>query len=77
MADAKLYGQVNVTHQSSAASDIRTAIYEPFSGNIINPAALLGRLKPFGQVNLALGSEWDRFSLEAFVENVVDKRSGY
>ncbi|MCH7863343.1 MAG: TonB-dependent receptor, partial [Proteobacteria bacterium] len=41
---AKVYGQVNATYQSSASSDIRTAVYQTFTGNVINPAALLGRL---------------------------------
>ena len=74
MGAAKVYGQVNATYQSSAASDIRTAIYEVFSGNIINPAAQLGRLPAFGQVNLAIGADLDRLSLEFFVQNVGDTR---
>ncbi|WP_295633522.1 TonB-dependent receptor [Novosphingobium sp.] len=74
MGSAKVYGQFNATYQSSASSDIRTAIYEVFSGNVINPAAQLGRLPAFGQINLAIGSEWDRLSLEAFVQNVADER---
>ena len=74
MGAAKVYGQVNATYQSSASSDVRTAIYEVFSGNVINPAAQLGRLPSFGQINLAIGSDWDRFSLEAFVQNVGDER---
>lgn len=74
MGAAKVYGQLNATYQSSASSDIRTAIYEVFSGNVINPAAQLGRLPAFGQVNLAVGSDWDRYSLEFFVQNVGDVR---
>lgn len=74
MGAAKVYGQLNATYQSSASSDIRTAIYEIFSGNIINPAAQLGRLKEFATVNLAIGAEWDSFSIEAFVANVFDER---
>ena len=74
MGATKVYGQVNATYQSSASSDIRTAIYEVFSGNVINPAAQLGRLPAFGQINLAIGSDWDRFSLEAYVQNVGDER---
>ena len=60
---AKVYGQVNGTYQGSAPSDLRTAI-----------AAAQGQLDAFGQVNLALGSEWDRYSIEAFVSNVADVR---
>ena len=32
------------THQSSASSDLRTAIIQPGTGDIVNPAALTGRL---------------------------------
>ena len=74
MGSAKVYGQFNATYQSSAASDIRTAIYEVFSNDIINPAAQLGVLKEFATVNLAVGGEWDKFSIEAFVANVFDER---
>lgn len=74
MGAAKVYGQVNGTYQSSAASDLRTATYETFSGNVINPSAQLGRLKAYGQMNLAAGAEWDAFSLEIYVSNVFDER---
>ena len=74
MGPAKLYGQVNATYQSSASSDIRTAIYETFSGNVISPADQLGRLKSFSTVNLALGADWESFRIEAFVSNVFDER---
>ncbi|MGJ3647788.1 TonB-dependent receptor [Sphingomonas sp. GlSt437] len=71
---AKAYGQLNVAHQSSAASDIRTAIYETGTGNIINPAAELGRLAPFTTIDLAWGLEWTRFNVELFARNVGDER---
>ncbi len=71
---AKVYGQLNVAYQSSASSDIRAKVYEVFTGNVINPAAILGELPGFATVNLALGSTWDRFSIEAFVANVFDER---
>ncbi|WP_068071891.1 TonB-dependent receptor [Novosphingobium lentum] len=63
MGAAKVYGQVNATYQGSAPSDLRTAI-----------AAAQGQLDAFGQVNLALGSEWERYSIEFFVANVADER---
>ena len=72
--NAKVYGQLNLAYQSSASSDIRVKVYEVFSGNVINPAAILGELPGFATVNLALGSNWDRFSIEAFVSNVFDER---
>ena len=70
---AKVYSQINATYQSRASTDIRTAVYETFTNNVINPAALLGDLPPFAQVNLALGAEWDKFSLEFYVANVLDQ----
>ncbi|MFN9377061.1 MAG: TonB-dependent receptor domain-containing protein [Novosphingobium sp.] len=74
MGTAKPYGQINVAHQSSASSDIRTAIYETFTDDVINPAALLGRLEAFTTVNLAAGVEWDSFNIELYVSNLFDER---
>jgi outer membrane receptor protein involved in Fe transport len=74
MGDAKIYGQGVVSYQSSASSDIRTAIYETFSGNVISPAAQLGRLKAFTTANFALGAEFKNFDIELFIENAFDTR---
>ncbi|WP_066812424.1 TonB-dependent receptor [Sphingomonas asaccharolytica] len=74
MGDAKLYGQAVVAYQSSASSDIRTAIFETGTGDIINPAALLGRLKSFTTADFALGAEFKNFSIEVFLENAFDTR---
>ncbi len=74
VGSAKVYGQLNATYQSSASSDIRTAVYEVFSGNVVNPAAQLGDIKGFGLVNFSLGSEWSNYSLEVFVDNIFDER---
>ncbi|GHC95184.1 TonB-dependent receptor [Novosphingobium pokkalii] len=71
---AKVYGQVNATYQSSASSDLRTAAIQPGTGELINPAELLGRIAAFTQVNFALGSEWDKYSLELFATNAFDER---
>lgn len=71
---AKMYGQVNVAHQSSASSDIRTAIYQAGTGDIISPADQLGRLAPFTTVDLAWGFDFKRFNLEVFAQNVGDER---
>ncbi len=71
---ASVYGQINATYQSSASSDIRDKAYETFTGAIISPADQLGRLAGFATVNLALGSHWDKFRVEAFVSNVFDER---
>lgn len=74
MGSAKAHFQLNGTYQSSATSDIRTAIYETFSKNVINPAAKLGDLKAFGTVNSTIGADWDMYSVELFVSNIFDER---
>jgi outer membrane receptor protein involved in Fe transport len=74
MGNAKAYGQLNVAHQSSASSDIRVAVYETFTDNVISPAALLGRLPAFTTVNLAFGIDWDKFNVELFAQNLFDER---
>ncbi|MFC0590235.1 TonB-dependent receptor [Novosphingobium aquiterrae] len=63
MGDAKAYGQVNASYQTWARSALRDG-----------DAALLGRLDPYGLVNLAVGADWDKFNLELFVSNVFDER---
>ena len=74
VGDAKVYGQGVIAYQSSASSDIRTAIYEAGTGNIINPAALLGRLKAFTTADFAAGVEFKNFNFEIFLENAFDTR---
>jgi outer membrane receptor protein involved in Fe transport len=71
---AKVYGQINATYQSSAASDIRTAFPQTGTGDIINPAALTGRLPEYATVNLALGSTFDKFRIEGYISNLLDAR---
>lgn len=73
VGDTKFYGQGVVAYQSSAASDIRTAIYQ-VDGEIINPSEQLGRLKAFTKADFALGAEFSRFTLEAFIQNAFDAR---
>jgi iron complex outermembrane receptor protein len=67
--------QTAVAHQSSAASDIRTAIVQSGTGNIVNPAALTGRLDDWTTVDLAVGLEWRRFTAELYLENAFDERA--
>ena len=74
MGSVKPYGQINVAYQSKAASDIRTAVYETFSGNVISPAANLGDLEQFATVNLAVGADIGKLNLEFFVANLFDER---
>ncbi|MFT3976388.1 MAG: TonB-dependent receptor [Sphingomonas bacterium] len=70
----KGYIQAVVSHQSSAASDIRTAVYEAGTGAIVNPAALLGRLPAYTTGNLAIGAEMSKYNIEVFVQNLWDER---
>jgi iron complex outermembrane recepter protein len=60
---ARVYGQVNASYQSSAASEVRAG-----------PAAIIGNLPAFATVNLAFGVEWDKFDIELFASNVFDER---
>ncbi|WP_029623348.1 TonB-dependent receptor domain-containing protein [Sphingomonas elodea] len=71
---AKAYGQATLAHQSSAASDIRTAIFQTGTGAIVSPAQQLGRLEAFTTVGLAAGMEFQRFNIELFVTNIADER---
>ena len=71
---AKVYGQINGSYQSSASADLRTAVFQTFSGAVISPAAQLGTLKGFGQLNAAVGSEWEKYSIEFFISNLTDTR---
>jgi outer membrane receptor protein involved in Fe transport len=74
VGDTKFYGQAVVSYQSSAASDIRTAIVQVGTGDIINPAAQLGRLAAFTKADFALGAEFSSYSLEVFIQNAFDER---
>ena len=74
-ASAKGYIQALVSHQSSAASDIRLAVYAPGTGDVINPAAQLGRLQAYTTGNLAVGAEiGSNYTLEVFAQNLWDER---
>ncbi len=63
MGAAKVYGQLNFSYQSDAASDLRVAF-----------AAAQGKLPAFGTLNASLGSDWDKFSVSLFVSNIFDTR---
>jgi iron complex outermembrane receptor protein len=73
--DARVYGQAIVVHQSSAASDLRTAIPQTFTGDIVNPAELLGRLRAYTTADFALGVEMTKYTAELFVQNAFDERA--
>jgi outer membrane receptor protein involved in Fe transport len=63
MGSAKAYGQVNASYQSWAPAALRAS-----------DTQILGRLDPYGLVNLAVGADWDKFNLELFVSNLFDER---
>jgi outer membrane receptor protein involved in Fe transport len=75
MADAKAHVQAVVTHQSSAASDIRTLIFNPL-GNPVNPAAGTGRLPGYTMADFAVGMNFSKdWTAEIYVENAFDERA--
>lgn len=74
MGETRSYVQLVTAYQSSASSDLRTAITETGTGNIINPAALLGRLDNFFTAGVSAGAEWDNWSMDVFVSNLFDER---
>jgi iron complex outermembrane receptor protein len=65
--------QSAVTHQSSAASDIRQLIFGP--AGAVNPATGTGRLPDYTIVDFAMGIEWKKFSAELFLDNAFDERA--
>jgi outer membrane receptor protein involved in Fe transport len=71
---SRAYLQGLVAHQSSAASDIRIAVYETGTGRIANPAAEIGRIQGYTTGNLALGAETGNFTFEVFARNIWDER---
>lgn len=70
----KAHAQAVVSHQSSAASDIRTLIFDAL-GNPKNPAAQTGRLPAWTLADFAFGIDWDKFTAEIYVENAFDERA--
>ncbi len=75
LGSGSAYLQGLVNHQSSAASDIRTAVVEAGTGAIVNAAALTGRLAAFTTADFRLGYDWSRFSFELFAQNAFDTRA--
>ncbi len=75
MGKYRPYWQVEASYQSSASTDIRTATIETGTFAIVNPAALLGELKGYSTINLALGAEWDQWMAEVYVRNLTDERA--
>ncbi len=58
------FWQVDAAYQSGASTDIR-----------VTEAAALGRLKGYTVINLAIGIEWDKWTLEAYLRNALNERA--
>ena len=85
-SNTKAYGQVNVSYQSSATSDVRDRVFigtyldneDPAvvndPANNYSPAEAIGELPAFATVNLAFGIDWDKVNIELFASNLFDER---
>ena len=84
---AKGYLQAVVSHQSSAAADIRTKVFilalndptDPATvanpANFYNAAASLGRLQAYTTADFAAGAEFGNYTFELYLENAFDERA--
>jgi iron complex outermembrane recepter protein len=73
LGPGKAHVQGSVTHQGSAASDIRTQVL--VGGVPVNAAALTGRIAASTIADFTLGMEWDKFTAALFVNNAFDERA--
>ncbi|MEZ0243144.1 MAG: TonB-dependent receptor [Sphingomonas sp.] len=71
---AKAYGQVVVAHQSSVTTDLRQAVAQAGTGNIVNPGALLGVMPAYTTVDFSVGMNWNDWSFETFMQNAFNER---
>ena len=69
------HAQGTMTHQSSASPDLRRLIFQPGTGDPIDPSVATGRLPSYTTADFALGIEWQRISAELFIENAFDERA--
>ncbi|MES2137414.1 MAG: TonB-dependent receptor [Pseudomonadota bacterium] len=74
-AGVKAHVQGAVSYQSSAPSSLRRAITLAGTGEIVDPNAFQGRIRSSTLVDAFAGLDWTRFSVEAFVFNIFDKRN--
>lgn len=75
LGSSQAYFQGIIAHQSSASSDLRKAIVQTGTGNIVDPGALLGRIGASTTADFSFGAELANFSIELFVENVTNARA--
>jgi outer membrane receptor protein involved in Fe transport len=73
-ADVRAHVQGSVTYRGSAPSSLRTDIALVGTGEHVDPNVFQGRLHAATLVDLFAGLDWPTFNLEAYVENVFDKR---
>jgi outer membrane receptor protein involved in Fe transport len=69
------HGQATVSHQSSATADLRQLIFQPGTGNPIDPVVATGPLNGSTTADFSLGIGWARFNAELFIENAFDERA--
>jgi outer membrane receptor protein involved in Fe transport len=72
--DVKAHVQGSVTYRGSAPSSLRTDIELVGSGEHVNPNDFQGRLHAATLVDLFAGLDFPAWNIEAFVENLFDKR---
>jgi outer membrane receptor protein involved in Fe transport len=73
-AEVKAHVQGSVTYRGSAPSSLRTDIALVGTGEHVDPNKFQGKLKSATLVDLFAGLDWPTFNVEAFVENLFDKR---
>ena len=73
-ADVRAHVQGSVTYRGSAPSSLRTDIALVGTGEHVDPNVFQGRLHAATLVDLFAGLDWPTFNLEAYVENLFDKR---
>jgi iron complex outermembrane receptor protein len=73
-ADVKAHVQGSVTYRGSAPSSLRTEIALVGTGEHVNPNVFQGPLHAATLVDLFAGLDWRKYNIEAFVENLFDKR---
>ena len=72
---ARAHLQGGVAYQSSAAATLRTALLQAGTFAIVNPRSYMGRIRGAALYDFAAGLTWDRFNVEAFVLNLLDRRN--
>ncbi|MEQ7872445.1 TonB-dependent receptor [Sphingomonas sp. ASV193] len=80
LGSANAHVQASVSHQSSAAADIRSNVYNDFApgdylSTVNDPNQFLGRVKASTLFDLATGLDWAKYNVEVYVANVTDERN--